>query len=350
MGEAHLSDRAERLLAALVQAYVERGEAVSSSTLAAESRLGVSSATVRNMLARLEEEGYVHQPHTSAGRVPTDRAYRVFVNRLLGGRRSRAAAAAVEQELRQQAGPSPLPDELLAVVTHLVSRASRHVAFALATSHERVLHRIEFVPLGGSRVLVVVVSRGDQVTQKVIDAGEEVSHAELVQAANYLNTEFEGLALPDVRQAVLARLRQEQTLYDRLVARALRLASSTLEQFEPQQSFHVEGASSLLEAAAAEAVVTLPTLRALLEMIEEKTRLIHLLNQCIDGPGITVVIGAEHTSPHLRPFSLVAATSMDGTTARTVGIIGPTRMRYSRAIGVVDTTALAVSRVLGDVH
>ena len=353
MGSPELSERSRRLLATLVREYIETGEAVSSHMLAGRSGLGVSSATVRSVLALLEEAGYVHQPHTSAGRVPTDRGYRFFVDLLLDGRRATCPPVGVEQEIRQQAGRSPQIHDLLATVTHMVSRASRHVGFALSASRGVVLQRIEFVPLGGSRVLVVVVSDGDQVTQKVVDAGEDLRPSELVEAAHYLNTEFAGLLLVDVRAAVLDRLRQDRTLYDRLLARALRLANSSLGQMPEQTMFYVEGVSSLLDAmmdpaASHDGGVPRSTLRALLEMMEEKERLIHLLNQYIDGPGLTVVIGTEHADPDLRQFSLVASTSVDGTTIRTVGIIGPTRMHYSRAIGVVDSTAQAVSRVLRD--
>jgi heat-inducible transcriptional repressor len=302
-----LSERSRRLLAVLVREYVATGEPVSSQTLARQSGLGVSSATIRNMFARLEAEGYLHQPHTSAGRVPTDRGYRVFVDLLLEGRKPARSTATVEHELRQHAERSPLIDDLLISVSHMVSRAARHVGFAIGSTDIAVLQRIEFVPLGGTRVLVVVVSKGNQVTQKVVDAEEDIRSDDLVQAANYLTSEF--------------------------------------EQLPRQNAFHVEGAASLLDAPAPDGV-TLPTLRALLEMMEEKERMLRLLNQYIDGPGLTVVIGGEHTSPDLRPFSLIASTTTDGSTIRTVGIIGPTRMQYSRAISVVDGVTQAVARVL----
>jgi heat-inducible transcriptional repressor len=344
-----LSARAQRLLATLVCRYIETGEPVASQVLARESGLGLSPATVRHVVAQLEEAGYLHQPHTSAGRVPTDRGYRLFVDLLLEARRPSRAPADVEQQLREQAGRSPSMDDLVASVSHLVSRAARQVGFALAANHTTVLQRIEFVLLGGSRVLVVVVSRGGQVTQKMVDAGEDVRPDELVEAANYLNTEFAGLPLVDVREAVLARLHQERTLYDQLMSRALRLAQQTLEPLPSQQTFHVEGAASLLEGGAQDGV-SLQTLRVLLEMMEGKERMVHLLNQYIDGPGLTVVIGAEHAAPDLHPFSLIACTAIDGGAIRTVGVIGPTRMHYSRAISLVVGTARAVSRVLRDVN
>jgi heat-inducible transcriptional repressor len=344
MGSSELSARSRHLLETLVHAYIETGEPVASQALALESGLGVSSATIRNILAQLEEAGYVHQPHTSAGRVPTDRGYRVFVDRLLESRKPARPAVNVEHQLRQQAERSPLMDDLLASATHLVSRAARHVGFAMAGQDGATLQRIDFIALGGSRVLVVVVSRGNQVIQKVVDAGEDVRPDDLVFAANYLNTEFSGVQLLHVREAVLARLQQDRILYDQLMARALRLAQSTLEPLPQEQAFHVEGVASLLSDGGAE--VSLDTLRALLEMMEEKERMVRLLNRYIDGPGLTIVIGAEHSSPDLRPFSLVASTIIDGGASRTVGVIGPMRMHYSRTISLVDGTTRAVSRVL----
>jgi heat-inducible transcriptional repressor len=349
MGSFELSDRSRRLLVTLVREYIDSGEPVSSQVVARQSGLGLSSQTARNALAQLEEHGYVHQPHTSAGRVPTDLGYRAFVDLLLESRQPARSASEVEQQLRQQAVRTPLMDDLLASVSHLVSRAARHVGFALAANDGAVLQRIEFVPLDGSQVLVVVVARGNQITQKVVDPGEPLRPDDLAEAARYLNTEFAGLPLFEVRDSVLERLRQERTLYDQLLARALRLAQSTLEDLTHVQTFHVDGAASLLEDGSHEGI-SAATLRALLEMMEEKERMIHLLNAYIDGPGLTVVIGTEHTSPDLRRFSLIACTAIDGSTTRTVGVIGPTRMHYSRAIALVDGTTQAVTRVLRESH
>ena len=342
MGSFELPDRSRRLLATLVREYIETGEAVSSQVLARESSLGVSSATVRNVLAQLEEGGFVYQPHTSAGRVPTDRAYRVFVDQLLEGRKPAKPSATVEIRLRQQAERSPLMGDLLSDVSHLVARAARVVAFAISDNEGAILQRIEFVPLGGTRVLVVVVASDGKVIQKAIEADAALRADDLVRAANYLNTEFAGLPLLDVRDAVAARLEMDRSLYDELLGRALRLAHASLEDISRQQVFSVEGASGLGGAEG----VSLATLRALLEMMDEKERMLDLLNEYIDGPGLTVIIGAEHTAPGLRPFSLIAATAVDGGATRTVGIIGPTRIDYSRTIALVDGTTQAVSRVL----
>jgi heat-inducible transcriptional repressor len=235
-------------------------------------------------------------------------------------------------------------DSVLSQASHVVSQASRHVAFAIRPAHETaVFDRVEFVPLTASRVLVVIVARGGHVVQKVIDVGEPLGADDLRQAANYLNSEFSGLPLHRAREAVLERMNEERLLYDELMARAMRLATSTFADLPQERVLHVDGAASLL---GEDHGLTMETLHALLEMIEEKQRLVRILNEYIDGAGLTVVIGAEHLDPNLRPFSLVASTYDDGAGIGTIGVIGPTRMRYSRAIAVVEGAAQAITRVL----
>lgn len=338
-------DRSARVLAALVREYISSGEPVASSLLVSAAGLMVSSATVRNILARLEDEGYVQQPHTSAGRVPTDRGYRFYVDLLLEQKRSHRTADVVEARLRRD-GSGSFIDSLLPQVSHVLSQASRSVGFAIRPAHEAaVFERVEFVPLSSVRVLVVIVARGGHVIQKAIEIGEPLDAEDLRQTANYLNAEFSGLPLARAREAVLERIHEERILYDALLARAMRLATSTFADLSEDRTIYVEGAASLLDTAEG---LTLGTLQALVQMIEEKQKLVRLLNEYIDGPGLTVVIGAEHPNPSLRPLSLIASTYHDGTGIGTVGVIGPIRMRYSRAIAVVDGAAQAVSRVLRD--
>jgi heat-inducible transcriptional repressor len=346
-----LSDRTRRILATLVRAYIETGEPVASATLAHKAGLQLSSATVRNVLAQLEEMGFVWQPHTSAGRVPTDAGYRYYVDMLLDARRSTKDVSAVEARLRQEAGDDPLMDDLLASTSHVLSEGSRSVGFAIAPANAQALfQRIEFVPLSSSRILVVVVASGNQVSQKTVDIGEAINASELVQAANYLNAEFSGRTLDEVRAGVTQRLQEERSLYDQLLGLALRIARSSFENLEQSTSISIDGTSALLEEVAHASGISASTLRTLWRMVEEKQRLVRMLDEYIDGPGLTVVIGAEHSDPELRPFSLIASTYFDGRGTGTVGVIGPTRMRYNKAITVVDIAALAVARVLRDVN
>ncbi|MEW6321417.1 MAG: heat-inducible transcriptional repressor HrcA [Acidobacteriota bacterium] len=344
-------ERTRRILAALVREYIETGEPVSSAVLCQRVGLQISSATIRNVLSQLEAFGYVWQPHTSAGRVPTDVGYRFYVDQLLEGRRAARDVSAVEARLRQQTSEAAAFDDVLSTASHVLSEVSRHVGFAIAPANAAaVLDRIEFVPITGTRVLVVLVARGNQLAQKTVDIGEPCGPTELQQAANYLNSEFSGRALTEVRDGVMERLREERTLYDQLLGLALRLASRSLQDLERPTSVHIDGASSLLDQVLNASGLPLATLRTLLRMVEEKQRLVRLLNEYMEGPGLTVVIGAEHSDPEYRPFSLIASTYTDGSGTGAVGVIGPTRMRYSRTISMVDGAAQVLTRVLKDTN
>ena len=345
---ADLSDRSRRVLSLLVREYIEHGEPVSSLWLASHAGLQVSSATVRNVLARLEELGLVHQPHTSAGRVPTDLGYRVYVDMLLESKRQRRPAPEFEALVRQSGSLG----EALSTASHELSRTLKCVSFALApASASTTLRRVDFVALDPRHVLVVLVSAASQVVHKVVELPEDepIGPQDLVRAANYLNAEFAGQPLEAIRAALLARLSEDRLLYDRLMARALTLASSTLQQLPSEPELVVTGMSSLVDESAAEdRSLPLAALRTLLGMIEEKHRLVQLLSGYIEGPGLTVVIGTEHSTPALQSLSLVASTTADEGRTTTVGVIGPTRMRYSRTIAAVESTAFAVGRKLVD--
>ena len=339
-----LSERDRRLLAVLVKAYIDQGEPVSSLWLAERGGFGVSSATLRNMLARLEDAGFVHQPHTSAGRVPTDRGYRYFVDQLLAARRPSRPAPNVEARLRR-AGTE---EDLLNDVSRELSRVSHSVGFAWAPAPSAAFQHIDFVPLDDRRILVVLVTAGGRISHKAIDVHETLRPTDLEQAASYLNGEFAGLPLDQVRAAIRDRLREERTLYDALMARALRLGSWGFDDLPHEPMLVIQGISSLLDVqgVGTEGQPSIETLRTLFQMIEEKDRLLRLLNEYIDGTGLTIVIGSEHVVPDLQTFSLVAGTYREAGRTGTVGVIGPTRMRYSKAIALVDSLSRAVSRIL----
>jgi heat-inducible transcriptional repressor len=324
-----------------VQAYIDHGEPISSLWLASRG-FGVSSATLRNVMARLEELGFVRQPHTSAGRVPTDMGYRSYVDQLLSERRAARFAPDIEERLRR----AGTVEDVLSHASQEISRASHQIGFAIVPTTEGTFEHVDFVALDGGKILVVLVSAGGQISHKVIDPVEPYTADELQQAANYLNEVFKGCSLSDVRHTVMDRLREERTLYDQLMARALRLASSTLDGLDPQPAIFIQGTSLLFDIAAGEdPETTLATMRSLVRMIEEKTRLVQLLDACLDGTGLTVIIGSEHQDPELQPFSVITSLYTDGRRKGAVGVIGPTRMRYSRAINVVDSLSRTINRV-----
>jgi heat-inducible transcriptional repressor len=341
-----MTDRQRRILASLVAEYIEQGEPVSSAWLAEHSDLGLSSATVRNILARLEEEGLVRQPHTSAGRVPTDQGYRLYVDQLLEGRRRPRAVPEVEARLRR----SSTVDDLLALASQELSRAAHHIGFAMAGASGSAtrLQHIDFVPLDGRRVLVIVVARGSKVIHRAIETEERYPDTLLYQAANYINREFAGLTLDEAKAAIIERLREERQLYDELARRALMLARSGLGQVDAESTVHIQGASFLVESATAHTEDhqrMLEALRVLLQMIDEKHKLVELITRSIEAPGLTVLIGSENISPELQAFSVVLSTTRDENRMRTIGVIGPTRMRYQRAISVVDGVSHTVNRL-----
>jgi heat-inducible transcriptional repressor len=336
-----LPERDRRILGALVQAYIDHGEPISSLWLASRG-FGVSSATLRNVMARLEELGYVRQPHTSAGRVPTDMGYRSYVDHLLSERRTARLAPDVEERLRR----AGTVEDVLSHASQEISRASHQVGFAMIPATEATFEHLDFVPLDAGKILVVLISTGGHISHKVILPEERFDAIELQQAANFLNSEFKGHSLSDVRQAIVARLLEDRTFYDELMARALRLASSTFEGLERQPSIYIQGTALLFEVPSGhDPETTLATMRSLVHMIEEKSRLVQLIDACMDGSGLTVFIGSEHQDPDLHHFSVVTSTYTDGRRTGAVGIIGPTRMRYSRAINVVDSLSRTINRV-----
>ena len=339
-----LSERSSRILGSLIRQYIDRGEPVSSLWLAQHGGVGLSSATVRNIMVELEQGGYIYQPHTSAGRVPTDHGYRYFVDRLLRTRKNSLSSPVVEARLRQGVSVR----DVISNVSHELSVASHHLAFAcMPRASADTFKHIEFVPINNATVLVVVKTKKGNISQKPVHLNEPVDQVALTQGANYLNEEFAGLPLRDVRTEIVKQLRQEQTLYDQLRARALRLASTTLEDMEPANQLFIEGAGFLAEEVSdGEDRVPLGILQTLLTMIERKDLLVKLLNEYIDGPDMTVVIGTENSTPEMQAFSLVTSTYFDGERRGSIGIIGPRRMRYSRAISAVESVSTAVSRVL----
>ncbi len=349
MNTRTLSARSSRILATVVREYIDTGEPVASVVVARRGALGLSSATIRNILSRLEEQGFVSQPHTSAGRIPTDLGYRYYVDLLLESRRP-SRTNDVEMRLRRETGGDPLPDDVLAQVSHLLSAESHHVGFALSPPRaDARLSAVEFIWLAPTKVMVVIVAIGGQVTQKVVDIGEPLDAEEMRRAAEYVNREFHGLPLVQVRDVLLGRLREDRSMVDRLMRRGWDLASRSLEGSSNAHTIFVEGTATLVDAAQHPGV-PLSTLRTLLELLEERQRLVRLLTEYLDGPGLTVIIGAEHPDPSLRPVSLVASTYDNGHGLGSVGVIGPTRMRYTRTIAVVDDAARAVSRVLRPEH
>jgi heat-inducible transcriptional repressor len=338
-----LDDRRREVLRTLIQLHVETGEPVGSESLSRALGRALSPASLRSLMADLEALGYLDHPHTSAGRVPTDEGYRVYVDSLMGlAPPLDPGAARAIAELRQG---EPSPEKTMERASQVLSRLSRSVGFVLVPDIARTSFRhLDLVPLGHPRVLVVMVSASGLVTHKVIEVEERLEPSELQECANYLNSHFSGMPLAEIRGRLLELMREEKALYDSLLQRAATLGERAFEQPESAGSVYLDGASNMLSRPEFE---DLERMRALFRTFEEKGRLVRLLNACIQGEGIRVLIGHENPDPELQDLSLVAATCrLDGEPNIGVGVLGSTRMQYAHVVSLVDHVARAVADVL----
>jgi heat-inducible transcriptional repressor len=337
-------DRRRDVLRTLIQLHVETGEPVGSESLSRALHRALSPATLRSIMADLEALGYLDHPHTSAGRVPTDEGYRIYVDSLMGHRPlAPGEAATIASELRS---PDASVEQTMERASHLLSRLSRHVGFVLAPDIARTSFRhLDLVPLGHPRVLVVMVSSSGLVTHKVIEVEERLDSADLRACANYLNAEFAGLTLGEIRARLLEMMKQEKALYDTLLQNVLALGERAFSVSEGEASVYLDGASNILSQPGFE---DLERMRALFRTFEEKNRLVRILNACISGDGIRVLIGRENPDPELRDLSLVTATCrVEGEPGFGLGVLGSTRMEYAHVVSLVEHVARAVSEILG---
>src|ERR1051326_1022527 len=345
--------RGQAVLAAIIKEHLRTGEPVGSRTISERFAGGVgwSSATIRNVMAELEELGLVEQPHTSAGRVPTDKGYRFYVDHLIGDARlSRADLSAIDRTLGIPADGAQ-PSRLMEKVSHALSELSENVGIVVSppVSDSRLEH-IEFLQLSDGRILVVLVFAPNVVQNKMIRLDERLTQEELEGAARYLNTEFSGKSLHAIRSEVLALMREEKALYDRLLRNAVMLFERSVEGDKSETSdVYIDGASNIL---AKPDFSDAERLRELFRTFEAKSRLVKILNECIArAPGFGdghVVVAREHSAPQLQSCALITAPYRrgEGFVAGTVGVVGPMRLEYARTIAAVNYVARLVERML----
>jgi heat-inducible transcriptional repressor len=338
-----LGPRELRVLRSVVDTHISTGEPVGSGTVSRRRRERLSAATIRNVMAELERRGLLVQPHTSAGRVPTDRGYRVYVDRLMRRRSLDALEARrIDAALGRHRGEFP---DLLGEASRQLSRFSHQVGVVLAPDVTRtVIDRMEFVRLAARRVLVILVDRSGVVQNRVVEPAEDIDQDELDSVGRYLTDEFGGRTLPEVRAALLEKMSEERAAYDRLMRRSLDLGRRALAISDSEGDVFVEGASNLLDAPE---FSDRERMRGLLRTLERKHRLVDLLGRLLGEEGVQVVIGGENPVRDLAGCSLVASSYGTGDRLMgTVGVVGPTRMEYSEACALVGYLSAALSRVL----
>lgn len=344
--QIELSERARQLLKALVECYVRDGQPVGSKALAVDAGLDVSAATIRNVMADLERLGLVSSPHTSAGRIPTGKGYRFFVDSLLTAKPPHANEL---ERIKSSFDPEGSEGELLDSVTGTLSDLTKMAGVVMVPRRDYlVLRRIEFVSLGAKRVLAVLVISEKEIQNRVLTTARDFSSSELQEAANYLNSLFAGKDLFQVRRVVMEEIQHTKELLSDLMQSAIELMGSVFDSDKDKNKNDAElllsGQTNLMRFAE---LSDLDRLRQLFEAFVEKRDILHLLDECLTAQSMQVYIGDESGCQVLDACSIVTAPyEMEGKVIGVLGVIGPTRMPYERIIPLVDVTARWVGSLL----
>lgn len=344
-----LEGRNREVLAATIRTFIATGDPVGSRTIARQRRDGLSPATIRNSLSDLEAAGYLEQPHTSAGRVPTEKAYLFYIEEV--ARRSQHLNRSDEELIRQEihAGMADLPEVILERGSHVLSMVTHNVGIVVsATAADTVLTSIHMVPLSDHRVLVAVEPRGAPVRSRVIRVDRDYTQDELERVSNYLNQNFAGWRLEAARREIIRRLEEERALYDEVLRRLAALWRQGILDAEAT-GVYLEGASHLMgrpELSSPQA------LRNLMRALEEKERLVSLLTRYIQADSaespVQVVIGLD-IEPPMKDFALIGAlcATAEGLAGR-VAVLGPARMPYERVLPAVAEVARRIGEVMAE--
>jgi heat-inducible transcriptional repressor len=344
LGPEGLDERTRNILMAVIHSFIHTGEPVGSRTISKRFDFGLSPATIRNIMSDLEELGLLEQPHTSAGRMPTDQGYRFYVDNLRGIEALSAEESALIS--RHYAPYHGEVDEVMAATSRLLSEISRYAGVVLHIFSITIFKRIEFVKIRGRQVLAIFVMESGMVHNKLIMLDEEMTQEELYQISNYLNQEFSGQPLRTIRQHVLDRMAEEKAQYDKLSQQALSIGAKTFgETSEDASDIYLGGTANIMDQP--EFASNLDQMKELFKAFEEKNRLISLLDKCLNEPGVHVIIGSETPFKDIRECSFVTHTySYDNRTLGVLGVVGPKRMVYPRIMAIVDHTANIVSKIL----
>ena len=342
-----LSERAQHLFRVLVQRYIGSGQPVGSRTLSRDSGLDLSPATVRNVMADLEDLGLLRSPHVSAGRIPTVQGYRFFVDSLLT---VAPIDHAVLEHLRMQLEIKGERESLMDAATSLISDVTHMAGIVTLPKQERlILRHVEFLALSPERVLVILVVNGSDVQNRVIHLGRPFSQAMLQQVGNYLNEVCAGKDLLDIRETLLAELKEHRSSLNALMLTAVEMADKAfVRDTAGEEALLVSGQTNLMEYGE---LADMEKLRHLFEAFREKTELLHVLDQCLRADGVQIFIGEESGFEVLDGCSVVTAPyEREGEALGVLGVIGPTRMAYDRVIPIVDVTARLLGAALNQHH
>ena len=341
-----LDDRAKMLLKTLVERYIADGQPVGSRTLSKTSGLELSPATIRNVMSDLEELGLIASPHTSAGRIPTARGYRIFVDTMLTTRRGAvnpAGTAIPGAVMLDEALQPDQPKRVIAHAAQMLSNLSQFVGVVTAPRKASVFRHMEFLRLGEKRVLLILVSPDGDVQNRVLFTAHDYSQGELVEATNYLNTHYAGQSIEAVRERLKTEVDALRGEIGVLMQAAVQAGTDAVH--EDADQVIVSGERKLLDVQ--DFSTDLGSIRKMFDLFEHKTQLLRLLDGSSRAEGVSIYIGGESGVVPIEELSIVSAPyEIDGQIVGTLGVIGPTRMAYDRMIQIVDITSRLVGNAL----
>lgn len=332
--------RAKKVLHAVVSEYLATGDAVGSHTVAKRYGLDISPATVRSVMSDLEDQGLLRHPHTSAGRVPTDRGLRVYVDTLL---RVRSLSTSEKGEIRGRIGPATEVPDVMQRVSRLLRELSHLAVIVQAPRPESdAVSHVEFVRLREGQLLAVIATASGQLQNKLVHVDFALSPSDLDRINNYLNGLVAGLTLDQMRKRILQEIERERSAFDPVRSQALGLVAAAIPSGDAAGDILLDGQANLVEKAS-----DLERARCVLRTLEEKDQIVKLLDRTLAAPGICVFIGAEANLADLDDISVVAASyGGEDRPLGTIGVIGPSRMNYSKVIPLVDFTADVITEIL----
>ncbi|MBI4620684.1 MAG: heat-inducible transcription repressor HrcA [Desulfobacterales bacterium] len=337
-----LLERSTNILHAVINEYILTGEPVGSRTISKKYNLDLSPASIRNAMADLEEMGLLSQPHTSAGRIPTDEGLRYYVDSIL---KVRKLTKQEKETIKSRYRPLNLEiTDVMKETSLVLSKISRYTGIVLAPKfNNRIFKHIEFIKLNENQILIVFVSKAGIIDNKVIEIEENLSQDELYKFTRYLNEILTDLTLSEVREKIIDEMKKESNMYDRLLSRALKISQKVFGSY-PEDDIYIGGKCNIFEFPE---FCDVEKMKTILRTFEEKNILIKLLDKAMGADGIQIFIGTESQSQEMEGCSIVISPyTWKDYALGTLGVIGPTRMNYCDVVPIVDYTAKMVSKIM----
>ncbi len=342
-----MQEREKEILKEVVRIHIETGEPVGSRTIAKRMNYRLSPATIRNIMADLEEMGYLMQPHTSAGRIPTDMGYRFYVDHLIDMKPVSDIMEQFEEYLNKEVEKAKDVGDILKIASRFLSMHTDHVGLLFIPKIKVLsVKSVNFVRLAEKTVLVVFISESGIVQHKVVKTEEDYSQQELNKFASYINSEFSGKSLAEVRRLLINKMQEDRNRYDKLFNEAMKLSKKAISFIEDEEfEIHLEGTANILKHK--ELAENIEKLKEIFKAFEEKSKIVKLIDKCLKEEGVTVIIGKESEADEFEDLSLILTPCIyKDRSFGTIGLLAPKRMDYSFAIPLLQKTSEYIKEIL----